>query len=135
MAGGFCLHGLKTGPQLLGGNASAATLFEVGAGCRQQRGTGGNHPYTTIAYLGRSYINLAFGQCYQNRIDDTQLAEYLDIKRPNREAVIWIDDRRLSQENFGRLPCTYAGWGMRVVFVPDDELDREPWIEIRDPSD
>jgi len=41
---------------------------------------GGNSYYTKIAYLGRNYIDLAFGQYYQNRINDTQLAEYLDIK-------------------------------------------------------
>ncbi len=27
---------------------------------------------------------------------------------------------------------TYAGWGMRVVFVPDDELERSPKIVVRE---
>ena len=54
---------------------------------------------------------------------------------PDWEPVIWIDDQGLSLEEFGRLLCTYAGWGMRVVFVPDDELDNDPRIEIREPSD
>jgi Zn-dependent peptidase ImmA (M78 family)/transcriptional regulator with XRE-family HTH domain len=43
-------------------------------------GTGGNYYYTRITYLGENYINLAFSQYYQNRINDVQLAEYLDIK-------------------------------------------------------
>jgi Zn-dependent peptidase ImmA (M78 family) len=43
-------------------------------------GSGGNYYYTRIAYLGENYINLAFRQYYQNRINDVQLAEYLDIK-------------------------------------------------------
>ena len=51
------------------------------------------------------------------------------------EAVIWIDDQGLSLEEFGRLLCTYAGWGMRVVFVPDDEVTSEPKIELRETSD
>ncbi len=54
---------------------------------------------------------------------------------PHGEAVIWIDDQGLCLEEFGRLLCAYAGWGMRVVFVPDDEINSEPRIEVREPSD
>ena len=43
-------------------------------------GSGGNFYYTRMAYLGANYINLAFSQYYQNRINDIQLAEYLNIK-------------------------------------------------------
>ncbi|HME23820.1 MAG TPA: ImmA/IrrE family metallo-endopeptidase [Acetobacteraceae bacterium] len=46
-------------------------------------GSGGNWYYTQIIYLGRDYINLAFRQYHQNRIDDAQLAEYLDTKPRN----------------------------------------------------
>ena len=31
--------------------------------------------------------------------------------------------------------CCYAGWGMRIVFVPDDELDQSPQIVIRESDD
>jgi Zn-dependent peptidase ImmA (M78 family) len=48
-----------------------------------QRGTGGDHYYTKIAYLGTEYINLAFQRFYQNRIDYNQLAEILDTKPKN----------------------------------------------------
>jgi Zn-dependent peptidase ImmA (M78 family) len=50
-------------------------------------GSGGNHYWTKIAYLGREYIGLAFRQYYQNRIDDEQLAEYLDTKPKNVGAL------------------------------------------------
>ena len=56
------------------------------AGQRQKGGDGGgggNHYWTKITYLGREYISLAFRQYYQNRIDDAQLAEYLDTKPKN----------------------------------------------------
>jgi Zn-dependent peptidase ImmA (M78 family) len=46
-------------------------------------GSGGNWYYTQITYLGRDYISLAFQQYHQNRIDDAQLAEYLDTKPRN----------------------------------------------------
>jgi hypothetical protein len=49
--------------------------------------------------------------------------------------VIDIDGRDFSWRQFGRMLCTYAGWGMRIAFVPDDELDRPPRIEVREPSE
>lgn len=48
------------------------------------RGASGGDPYwSKIAYLGREYIALAFSQFNQNRISETQLAEYLDWKPKN----------------------------------------------------
>jgi hypothetical protein len=49
--------------------------------------------------------------------------------------VIEIDGRKLSWEEFGKLIVTYAGWGMRIAFVPDDELHHEPETEVREPED
>lgn len=48
-----------------------------------QRGSGGDHYNTKIAYLGTDYINLAFQRFYQNRIDYNQLADILDTKPKN----------------------------------------------------
>ncbi len=50
-------------------------------------------------------------------------------------ATITIDDHELTAVELGRLLATYAGWGMRIVFVPDDELDEEPAIEVREPDE
>lgn len=47
---------------------------------RTSSGSGGNFYWTKIAYLGREYIQIALQQYHQNRIDQTQLAEYLDSK-------------------------------------------------------
>lgn len=54
---------------------------------------------------------------------------------PDREAVIYIDDHELSLYEFGRLLTTYAGWGMRIVFVPDDQTEEDPYIEVHDTDD
>lgn len=35
-------------------------------------------------------------------------------------AVVQIDDQELSMEEFGRMIATYAGWGMRIEFTPED---------------
>jgi hypothetical protein len=51
-----------------------------------------------------------------------------------REPVIEIDDKQLSWSEFGRMLTTFAGWGMRLVIVPDDETHEKPRIRVRDPS-
>jgi hypothetical protein len=53
---------------------------------------------------------------------------------PHNEAVIYIDDQELSLSEFGRMLTTYTGWGMRIVFVPDDRVDEEPEIIVLDPD-
>ena len=52
----------------------------------------------------------------------------------NGEAVIVIDDQELSLFEFGRLLTTHAGWGMRLIFVPDDALPENLKIEVREPD-
>jgi hypothetical protein len=48
--------------------------------------------------------------------------------------AIYIDDREYSLREFGEILRMYAGWGMRVAFVPDDEVHEEPVIEVRRPK-
>jgi hypothetical protein len=50
------------------------------------------------------------------------------------QLVIEIDEQELRLEEFGKLLTTYAGWGMRIEFVPDDELHRHPVREVREPK-
>jgi hypothetical protein len=38
--------------------------------------------------------------------------------------VVEIDDREFTLEEFGKMLVTYAGWGMRIEFVPDDAAPR-----------
>ncbi len=50
---------------------------------QKQKGSGGDPYWSKLAYLGRDYVALAFNQYHQNRIDETQLGEYLDMKPKN----------------------------------------------------
>lgn len=52
-----------------------------------------------------------------------------------RRPVIEIDDRDFTLEEFGTMLTTYSGWGMRIVFVPDNDLERPPEIVVREPED
>jgi hypothetical protein len=33
------------------------------------------------------------------------------------------------------LLATYAGWGMRIEFTPDDAIERRPRLVVRDPEE
>jgi Zn-dependent peptidase ImmA (M78 family)/transcriptional regulator with XRE-family HTH domain len=44
---------------------------------------GGNHYWTKLSYLGPEYVSLALSQFHQNRIDETKLADYLDVRPKN----------------------------------------------------
>ncbi len=65
------------------GKISQEAYFEAADRWAKQRvsgGSGGDPYWTKIAYLGREYIQLALSQYHQNRIDQRQLAEYLNSK-------------------------------------------------------
>jgi len=49
------------------------------------------------------------------------------------EPFLTIDDRDFTPAEFARMVGTFGGWGMRIVFVPDDELHDEPVLEVREP--
>jgi len=49
------------------------------------------------------------------------------------EAVIVIDDKQLSLAEFGRLLTVYAGWGMRIAFVPEELVHEQPKVKVRQP--
>jgi len=53
---------------------------------------------------------------------------YNGYRVPNIE----IDGNELTWAEFGSLISTFAGWGMRVTFVPDDELNQEPRIIVKE---
>lgn len=53
---------------------------QAGAG---EGGGSGNYYWTKLSYLGRDYVALALSQFRQNRINEVQLADYLDTKPRN----------------------------------------------------
>ena len=53
----------------------------------------------------------------------------------NRETVIYIDDREFNLTEFGGLLRFFAGWGMRITFVPEDKVTEQPKIEVHEPED
>jgi hypothetical protein len=50
------------------------------------------------------------------------------------EPFLTIDDRDFTPVEFAKMVSTFGGWGMRLVFVPDNALHEEPAIEVREPE-
>lgn len=50
------------------------------------------------------------------------------------QLMVGIDDKELTLEEFGRMMISYAGWGMRIEFVPEDELHRRPAHKVGEPE-
>jgi len=51
------------------------------------------------------------------------------------ELVVHVDDQELNLRDFGRMLRTFAGWGMRISFVPEDRIEDQPEVVIREPND
>jgi hypothetical protein len=49
------------------------------------------------------------------------------------EIIVKIDGRDLRLKQFGRLLAVHGGWGMRIEFVPADEVHRRPVLQVREP--
>lgn len=48
---------------------------------------------------------------------------------------IEIDDRLLSLEDFGRMLRVHEGWGMRIAFVPEEDIFFDPKTKLEDPDE
>lgn len=77
-----------------------------------------------IRYFAEGYQWVPRGDVLRCQIDDGG---------PDGEPVIHVDEQELSWTDFGRLMTVHAGWGMRIVFVPEDETLIQHPIEIREP--
>ena len=58
----------------------------------------------------------------------------IDDGGPEGEVTIHIDDKELSLREFGRLLSVYAGWGMRIAFVPEEFVTENPRVKVRKPK-
>ena len=51
------------------------------------------------------------------------------------QPVIHVDDVELDLEAFGRMLLTFCGFGMRIAFVDEEDVNDEPEIVVREPED
>jgi hypothetical protein len=50
------------------------------------------------------------------------------------EPFVSIDGRDFTLGEFMTMVGTFGGWGMRIEFVPDDELHERPKLKVREPD-
>src|SRR5690606_9725690 len=53
----------------------------------------------------------------------------------NGWALVDIDGRGFTMEEYGKMFLTYEGWGMRLTFVAEEHVDDSPAIAICEPDD
>jgi hypothetical protein len=53
---------------------------------------------------------------------------------PHGQLLIRVDERDLGVKQLGKLLTTYEGWGMRIEFVPKEEVHRRPVVEVQEPA-
>jgi hypothetical protein len=53
----------------------------------------------------------------------------------NDQLVIKIDQQELRLKQFGKMLATYQGWGMRIEFVPSNEVHRRPALKVEEPHE
>jgi hypothetical protein len=56
------------------------------------------------------------------------------IARLDEVIITREDDSAVIRYKEEGMLTTYAGWGMRIEFVPDDQLHRRPTLEVREPD-
>ena len=49
--------------------------------------------------------------------------------------IIHVDDVELDLEAFGRMLLTFCGFGMRIAFVDEEDVNEKPEIVVREPVD
>lgn len=64
-------------------------------------------------------------------VGDVLKCHIMGCNEDENDPFVMIDEKELTLEEFGKLLSVYSGWGMRVVFVPGDELEKKPLIEVR----
>jgi hypothetical protein len=50
------------------------------------------------------------------------------------QPFVTIDEKDFTLTEFAKMVGTFGGWGMRITFVPDDEVHDEPVVEVREPD-
>ena len=75
---------------------------------------------------------IKFDRQYKAWLPEGQVLRCMvDSNSIDQESAILIDDQKLSLQQFGQLIAPFNGWGMRIMFVPKDQLSSPPTPEVR----
>ena len=89
----------------------------------------------TLTEIPPGLAQIEYNECSDQWVPRGQVLRCHVEDAEDGETVIQIDDVELDMRAFGRMLQVYAGWGMRIAFVDEDEVAYEPEIAVRDPDD
>jgi hypothetical protein len=94
------------------------------------------HPFVAVEIPeGKPQIEYSKQCCQWSARGDVLRCRIECSERSTRVPVIDIDGKRLSWKEFGELLMVHEGWGMRIMFVPDDEIGMTPPIAVQEPPE
>jgi hypothetical protein len=97
--------------------------------------SGRNYKYiATEIPPGKPQVEYSEGACYWTPRGNVLRCQ-VGFDSDNHETAILIDAQEFSLKEFGKMLSTYEGWGMRIIFVPEDETYKSPPIEIKEPNE
>jgi hypothetical protein len=77
---------------------------------------------------------VAAGDQWTPRGDILRCQVLSDGQREPDEPFVSIDGRDFTLAEFATMVSTFEGWGMRIEFVPDDELHIRPRLRVAEPE-
>jgi len=129
--GGIALTNLEIGPEIA--QMSDSDIVEVhNEGLRNDAKQAAEYKHVVFEMpLGSAQIEY-FARCDQ-WVPRSCVLRCLIQSAQHGEINVKIDEQKLRLKQFEKLLSAYEGWGMRIEFVPADEVHRRPVLEVREP--
>ena len=121
---------LQIGPEI--DEMSDAEIVKLHNECLRKEGKRtANHKYIAFEVpLGSEQIEY-FVPCDQ-WVPRSDVLRCLLQSDERGRLVIKIDNQKLPAKQFVKLLTTFEGWGMRIEFVPAEEVHRRPVVQVRE---
>ena len=93
----------------------------------ETRGIGSRRPLCRVRRAGHLRAGLGRARCIRATVTTSLRRSRVELDEP----VVSIDGRDFTVAEFIKLVRCHGGWGMRIIFVPDDELHEPPKAKRR----
>jgi hypothetical protein len=128
---GIAVTNLEIGPQIAEmSDRDIVDIHNQGLRNDAKQATEGKHVVFEVP-LGSAQIEY-FARCDQ-WVPRSSVLRCLIQVTEHGDLIVRIDGRKLRLKQFGKLLAAYGGWGMRIEFVPTDEVHRRPVLQVREP--
>lgn len=120
---------LKVGPRVT--KMTLGELLELHNDIvREQIAMAARYKHEAVEIVGRPQIEYSRQTCQWETRGDVLRCVITCRDLDAREPAFDFDGKELSLREFGAMLLSHEGWGMRIVFVPEDELHKTPKIKV-----